>query len=211
LTPSLQDRWNADVGGLPGAETAKASAFDEIIAAHSQAHRRYHGVGHLEALFALLDKHAQSVAEALPLHFGVWWHDVVYEPQASDNEARSAALARARLTEMGAAHDLVGRVDMLILATRNHWEGPTMGDGDYFLDADIAILGAPQSVYDQYADDFRAEYSFAPDPMYRAGRSQFLSKAIERQALFRKAEFEAAYGAAARENMRRELGRLGGA
>jgi len=208
VTRRLQDRWNADVGVLPGSGAAKASAFDEIMAAHSQAHRRYHGVGHLEALFALLDEYALSVAEPLPLHFAVWWHDVVYEPKASDNEGRSAALARARLTEMGAAQDLIEPLDLLILATRNHWEGPTMGDGDYFLDADIAILGAPPSLYDQYAEDVRAEYSFAPEPMFRAGRSQFLSKAIERQPLFRRPEFEAAYGAAARENMRRELVRL---
>src|SRR5690349_18119750 len=196
------------MAGLSGSDATKAAALDEIIAAHSQPHRRYHGVGHLEALFTLLDEHAKSVAEPLPLHFGVWWHDVVYEPQASDNEARSAALARVRLTELGAASDLIERVDMLILATRNHWEAPAMGDGDYFLDADIAILGAPPSLYDRYADDVRFEYSFAPDPMYRTGRSRFLSKAIERQCLFRKPEFEAAYGSAARENMRRELSRI---
>ena len=211
MTPRLQDRWNADIGGFSGSDIAKTWAFDEIIAAHSQPHRRYHGVGHLEALFALLDEHAKSVVEPLSLHFGVWWHDVVYEPQASDNEARSAALARVRLTELGAASDLIECVDMLILATRNHWEAPAMGDGDYFLDADIAILGAPPSVYDRYADDVRSEYSFAPDPMYRAGRSRFLSGAIERQRLFRKPEFEAAYGSAARKNMRRELSRLSAA
>jgi predicted metal-dependent HD superfamily phosphohydrolase len=70
----------------------------------------------------------------------------VYEAKASDNDARSAALAQARLTELGATLDQVERVGALILATRNHWEAPDMGDGDYFLDVDIAILGAPPSI-----------------------------------------------------------------
>ena len=205
MTPALQDRWNIDVRDLPGAGAAKSSAFHEIIAAYSQPHRRYHGIGHLAALFALLDQHAQ--AAPLPLHFALWWHDIVYEPQASDNEARSAALARARLVDLGAGNAAIETVDRLILATRNHWDAPPMGDGDYFLDADIAILGAPPSVYDRYAHDVRAEYSFA-DPVYRAGRSRFLASAIQRQPLFRKPEFETAYAAMARANMRRELARL---
>lgn len=204
----LQERWTMDVAGLPGTDASKAAAFVEIIAGHSQAHRRYHGVAHLEALFTLLDQHATAVSAPLPLHFAVWWHDVVYEPQASDNEARSAALARERLTEFGASTALINTVEALILATRNHWDAPAMGDGDYFLDADIAILGAPQSVYDHYAADVRAEYSFAPEPLYRAGRSHFLAKAAQRTPLFRRPEFETAYGATARANMRRELASL---
>jgi predicted metal-dependent HD superfamily phosphohydrolase len=208
VPPNLHDRWTGDVAGFQGPETIKASAFEEIVAAHSQPHRRYHGVGHLEALFALLDQHAQSVTAPLTLHFAVWWHDVVYEPTASDNEARSAALARARLNEFGADPAIVDSVEALILATRNHWQAPAMGDGDYFLDGDIAILGAPTDIYDRYAADVRVEYSFAPDPLYRAGRSKFLSQAIVIEPLFRTTEFEKAYEETARANMRRELERL---
>ena len=208
---TLLERWNADLASLPGETAVKTQAFEEIIAAYSQPQRRYHGVGHLEALFGLLDQHAASVQLPLPLHFAVWWHDVVYEPQASDNEAASAHLACTRLTTLGAKADLVDEVAELILATRNHWQGPSRGNGDYFLDADIAILGAPREAYDRYAADVRIEYGFAADPVYRAGRSAFLSHAIARQPLFRTTAFEAAYGAQARANMQRELKRLNGA
>lgn len=206
--PSLEDRWKIDVDGLPGSPAAKAAAFDEIITAHSEHKRRYHGVGHLEALFTLLDTYAFAVSEPLSLHFAVWWHDIVYDPAAHDNEARSAALAHARLTGLGAAVQLIERIETLILATRNHWDAPPMGDGDYFLDADIAVLGAPPAVYDQYSEDVRAEYSLIPGPIYRAGRSQFLSQAVARVKLFRTPEFESAFGAAARLNLHRELARL---
>jgi predicted metal-dependent HD superfamily phosphohydrolase len=211
LILGLQDRWTNDVAGLPGVGEAKAAAFANIVAAHGQPLRRYHGLGHLQALFALLDQHAQSVAERLPLHFAVWWHDAVYDPQASDNEGRSAALAKAELKALGAADDLITQVVQLILATSHHWDSPAMGDGDYFLDADIAILGASPSAYDRYADDVRAEYAFAPDAAFRAGRARFLSNAMARPRLFRTPAFEAAYTDAARDNMRRELGRLGAA
>jgi predicted metal-dependent HD superfamily phosphohydrolase len=85
-----------------------------------------------------------------------------------------------------------------------------MDEGDVFLDADIAILGTPPEIYDQYAANMRFEYAFAPDDAYRMGRSHFLSNAMTRAPIFRTAEFEAAYGDAARANMRREFERLQG-
>lgn len=204
----LTAEWRADMAAL-GAESGVAqSTFDEIIRRHSEPHRRYHGPGHLEALFRLLAMHAPDVKSGSSSRLAVWWHDVVYDPMASDNEERSADFAAAALPGLGATPDVVAEVARLIRMTKNHWAGGSANQGDLFLDADIAILGAPSAVYDVYAAGVRQEYIFAPDDIYRAGRSHFLSGALARDRYFRTDVFETAYAKQTRENIARELASL---
>ncbi|MET0545196.1 MAG: hypothetical protein ABWZ40_02695 [Caulobacterales bacterium] len=206
MSATLQAQWRHDVAALPGPADVKDAAFAEIIRAHSEPHRRYHGLGHLKALFSLLAQYAP--AAAAPLRFAVWWHDVIYEPMTPDNEERSAVMAKERLSAMGVESILIDAVEKLILATKNHWEGPSLGEGDLFLDADIAILGADGAAYDQYARDVRTEYSAVPEALFRGGRAKFLAGAMDRKPMFRTEIFERAFGDTARANMQREHARL---
>lgn len=206
MIEALCRRWDNHVAFLNADSAAKAAAFDEIIANHSEPHRAYHGVGHLHALFDLLDRFAPDRSAAL--NFAVWWHDVVYSPLGGDNEERSASLAVNRLHSLGADQHLGNTVRDLILATKNHWLGPSRGEGDLFLDADIAILGAAAETYDQYTRDVRHEYSAAPDELFRAGRLKFVASAMARRPMFRTVVFEEAFGERARANLTREYARL---
>lgn len=206
MTDALRRRWDDHVAFLNADPAAKAAAFDEIIANHREPHRAYHGVGHLQALFDLLERFAPE--RSPPLNFAVWWHDVIYSPIGGDNEERSADLAEIRLRSLGAEQQIRDAVRDLILATKNHWLGPSMGEGDMFLDADIAILGAPAETYDQYTKDVRHEYSVAPDELFRAGRLKFVASAMTRRPMFRTSVFEAAFGERARANLTREYYRL---
>jgi predicted metal-dependent HD superfamily phosphohydrolase len=208
MAHDLAAQWEADVAVFPRPEEAKQAAFAELMALHGEPHRAYHATSHLQALFPLLREHAPADPAN---RLAVWWHDAIYDPQAGDNEARSAELARTRLADLGADPALIERVAALILATKNHWQGPSLGAGDYFLDADIAILGAPESVYDKYAKAVRREFAFAADPLFRAGRAQFLNHALGQARLFRTEAFAAAFEAAARRNLQRELDGLNAA
>jgi len=201
----LEAEWRAGMSALGADATLAASAFEDIVARHSEAHRRYHGLSHLVALFDLIEAAPPGSAA----RFAVWWHDAIYDPKASDNEEQSAHLARCVLPGLRGPQQLVDETADLILKTKKHWDSGAAGpDGDAFLDADIAILGAPPARYRQYAQDVRTEYAWAPDDLYRHGRSAFLRGAIARDRLFRTDAFEAAYAAQARENMTRELAEL---
>lgn len=205
LIEELRRRWWRDADTLPRAD---AQPFDELMKLYGGAGRYYHGIAHLTALFALLDRFVPASIDRVPIHFAVWWHDAIYIPGKSDNEERSAALATLRLEAMGAAATLIDAVHDLILATRSHWDAPPKGDGDYFLDADIAILGAPPDAYLRYAGDVRREYAYLDETAFRGGRSAFLRSALERPMLFRTQAFGDAFTAQARTNMRAELDRL---
>jgi predicted metal-dependent HD superfamily phosphohydrolase len=203
----LYDALVADISGS-GSEDAVMAIGKDILDRHTEPQRRYHGESHLLALIELMDAHAPHIASGTPPRLAIWWHDAIYNPQARDNEERSADLAREHMHTLRIAATLIDETCRIILMTKNHWGGPSAGDGDYFLDADIAILGAPSAVYDAYAANVRQEYAFAPDDLYRAGRSAFLNSALARPRLFRTGVFESTYAAQARTNMQRELASL---
>jgi predicted metal-dependent HD superfamily phosphohydrolase len=155
----------------------------------------------LTALFHLLTTHAPQVQPGSAARLAVWWHDAVYDAIYSDNEERSAELAHENLSRLNADATLAEDVIRRIHVTKNHWNGPPAGEGDYFLDADTVVLGARPNIYNQYMIDVRQEYAWAPYPAVRAGCSVFLIGALARSRLFRTDVFEAAYAAQAHENM----------
>ena len=52
------------------------------------------------------------------------------------------------------------------------------------LDADLAVLGASGSVYQEYADNIRREYAWVADKEYRIGRRQVLTKLLAKSKIF---------------------------
>lgn len=207
--PILESEWLKDTARF--SVSATGPVLQDLLIRHAEPHRRYHGSEHLVALLDLLSRHAPHIAPGAIPRLAVWWHDAIYDPTRKDNEDLSASLAARHLSTFPLPASLVEQVCGLIVATRNHWDAPPMGDGDYFLDADIAILGAPDPIYDAYTAAVRQEYSWAPDDAFRAGRSAFLNSALGRTRLFRTDVFEATYAEQARANMRRELAALSGA
>jgi predicted metal-dependent HD superfamily phosphohydrolase len=208
---TLEDAWAADMAAHRASGPTADEIYADVLARHAEPARHYHGRAHLRALVELLRIYAPHIPAGAPPRLAIWWHDAVYDAQARDNEERSADLAREHLTRLGADAATIDETVHLIHITKNHWNGPPTGDGDYFLDADIAILGAPSAKYDEYATQVREEYAWVPVEAYRTGRSAFLNHAIANPRLFRTDIFESTYAAQARENMKRELASLSGA
>ncbi|EDM78039.1 hypothetical protein PPSIR1_23519 [Plesiocystis pacifica SIR-1] len=202
------EAWRPLTTGAPG----ERAILDELAGRYAEAHRRYHGVGHIGALaraFAWVAEAGPGWLEPREVQLAILFHDAIYEPLRADNEARSAQLARARLSGWSGVD--VERVAAMIEATAAHGLADTEGDPDlaHFLDADTAILGAPPSVYDRYAEGVRQEFAAVPESLYVAGRRRFLSAQLERERLYHSASFGDRHEHAARANLRRELASLG--
>lgn len=200
----LDDEWAWDMAALGVGLDAARPVFEEIHRQHASAERHYHGLSHLRALFDLLQTHSPQPAGSA-VRLAVWWHDVIYDPLSAHNEAESARLAHAHLTQLGVHNSVIERVCALIEATRNHFAAPSFGADDVFLDADIAILGAPEEVYANYTRQIRAEYHQFPELMFAAGRKRFLESATQWARIFKTEVYETAFGDQARANLEREL------
>lgn len=204
MTPdALQTLWlrHRAEAGLDSAEEIGAA----VLGAYAQAHRRYHGLSHLHFLFAEEQAHHSVITDHALVRFAIWFHDAIYDPQRSDNEANSAIWAESALA---GRPDLAAAVSRLILKTKNHAVGEATADESLFLDMDIAILGAPRPAYLTYAAGVRAEYAFAPDEAYRRGRAAFLQAQLDLPRLFRTAIYHARLNTCARDNMAFEAGLL---
>lgn len=203
--PGLRARW---VATLRDVGIADDGLFDALIARYDEDHRRYHTVEHVGAVVVRAEElaEAEGLGERDAVLLAAWFHDVIYDPRAADNEARSAAWATEVLSSRGAPPALVERVVELVVLTADHAAAPDDLEAAVLLDADLAVLAAEPAEYDRYAEAVREEYGFVPDEAFRVGRRRVLEGLLARP-LFRT---EAMAGAepVARANLARELERL---
>lgn len=182
----------------------------DLEAAYAQPHRRYHTRAHIEQCLALLGQVPDlTETEHQILTYAIWWHDAVYDATASDNEARSAEMAKRDLRNFEDVtlhqRDEVAR---LILLTAGHEveEGDRLGE--LLVSIDLAILGAPDERYDQYAKDVRAEYAHVPSDLWRTGRARVLQRFLDAPVIFPDPGFAGWLEPQARANLSRELASL---
>jgi predicted metal-dependent HD superfamily phosphohydrolase len=182
--------------------------LNRLLAAYDGPGRYYHNLHHLRAVLQKL--HLFSAALPSPaLELAAWFHDAVYDPRTTDNEERSAALARQELLRLGLPADLTERVAELVLCTRDHRAPAKDTEAPVLLDADLAILGAAPAAYTTYARAIRQEYAWVPDAEYRAGRCRVLTAFLERPRLFMTEQAWRALEEQARHNLTGELAELG--
>ncbi len=199
----LRERFS-DLWRRLGAPNEGSRAFDELIGAYREPHRRYHGLDHLRDCLQQLDAAPATGEDRDLAETALWFHDVVYIPGASDNEARSAEWAARALTEAGAPEARIHEVERLIRLT-DHARPADDSIAALVCDVDLSILGRPPAEFAEYERRIRAEYRQVPDSLYRVGRASVLGGLLARQPLYRSDHFRALYEAPARRNLARSV------
>ncbi|WP_225784287.1 N-methyl-D-aspartate receptor NMDAR2C subunit [Xenophilus sp. Marseille-Q4582] len=182
------------------ARPAPQPVFDALIAAWSEPWRHYHTLQHLgECLDALARERAQARHPG-EIALALFFHDAVYDLQASDNEARSADWADRALTGAGLPPQAVARVHGLVMATR-HQAAPTEPDAQLLVDIDLAILGAPPARFAEYEAQIRREYAHVPPEVFEPRRGRILGGFLARRPLYQTSGLQARCEAQARLNL----------
>nr|HEX4313255.1 hypothetical protein [Kofleriaceae bacterium] len=193
-----------------------AALEGELRARYGEPHRAYHDAAHVGELLRWFDVVADAPGAGWcaprEVFAAIVFHDAIYAVggPAGDNEARSAAWARACAGELAIDG---ARVAQLIELTARHGKlaaTDVAGDADamHFLDCDLAIVGAEPEAFDRYDAAIRREYASVPDDAYRAGRRAFLASVLAKPRIFFSELFHARLDAAARANLARALARL---
>ena len=193
-------KWAEAVTALGGTPGARA----RLEARYAEPHRRYHTLDHAAAVVrdsAWLAANLGATDRAV-VAVAAWTHDVVYDAKPGEDERASAAWAREALKGVAAAH--IERVEGLILATIKHDAPPDDDLATALLDADLAILGAPEDRYAAYARGVREEYAKYPDDVWREGRIAVLEGMLDR-TLYRSEAARTRWASAARANLAAEL------
>lgn len=186
--------------------SAPRGEYEALLARYAEPARHYHTVQHLGECFAVWDSVREFAARPGECELALWYHDAVYDPFASDNEARSADLAAA---VVGGDDALIANVRAMILATR-HDAAPPDGDASLVVDVDLAILGAVPQRFEEYERQVREEYSWVPGPLFRSKRRHVLAAFLARPAIYQTPVLRERFEARARVNLARSIEALGG-
>ena len=214
LTPdeiaALAERWHVLAGSFGAGAGVVDATFTMLAERHGERGRHYHTLGHVRSLLELAQEHGSQLADPRAVELAIWFHDAVCKSRRQDNEERSAELATAALGRLRVPAPVIERVAAMIRATKGHDAAGLDDDGRWFLDFDLAILGAGTAVYGEYRAAIRREYRWVPAPLYRRGRRELLEGFARREQLFFTAPMRERLEAQARANLAAEIRTLGG-
>lgn len=200
-----KDRWFRLMQsiGLPQSE----ECFDSLHAAYSERHRHYHSVSHIKAMLHHLDSVLSLVEHPQEVELAIWFHDAIYKPLSSTNEADSASWCKKFLAQNQYDGAKINLINDLIMATLHNHE-VNKNDEMLLVDIDLSILGSPAEVYDEFEKNIRKEYSIVPSFIFRKKRKKLLQAFIDRDSIFNHEHFKIKYEQLARDNMCRAIGSL---
>jgi predicted metal-dependent HD superfamily phosphohydrolase len=205
LTDILFSSWRYTLQAFNVEQIAAEKAFTELVAAYSTPGRYYHTLKHIHHVLStieILQAHSKDLAA---VQLAAWFHDVVYDTQAQDNEERSADYASQLLSSLGIPNSNIATVTRLVLNTKHHQAAVDDYDSQVLLDADLAILAANSVQYQEYANAIRLEYNYVPEAQYIAGRRRILEQFLQKKRIyFTTLMFEVAEQSA-RENIQGEI------
>lgn len=178
--------------------------YHQLVEAYSQPHRAYHTPAHIQDCLKQLDDARETAARSNEVEAALWFHDAIYDPQAKDNEERSAAWARQALIEVGVGSEVAERIAAMILLTRHDRE-PNTPDSALLLDIDLSILGQPWDVFALYERNIRVEYSWVSEERYQTARSAILEGFLQRPTIYRTRFFQVRLETQAKANLARSI------
>ncbi|AHE57161.1 HD domain-containing protein [Sphingomonas sanxanigenens] len=182
---------------------------------HAEPLRAYHDWSHVEAMLALFAETRADLAAPDAVLHAILFHDAVYDPQAHDNEERSALLLETLAAGL-LDRATLDRAARMVRATQRHRIDPALppderADMGRFLDMDLAILGAEPARFDAYEAAIRFEYGHVADAGFAAGRAAVMAGFGRRARLYLSDWGHGRFEAQARANIARSLARLAAA
>ncbi|WP_343579021.1 metal-dependent hydrolase [Acinetobacter sp.] len=178
--------------------------FNKLIAAYSEKQRAYHTLQHLyECLILLESIRSDLLKDAYSVELALWFHDAVYDPQAKDNELKSAELLEQYLAQ-DLSVEIVEKIKRWIIATQKH-ESTNELDLQFLLDIDLAILAASPERFAEYEQQIQQEYAWVDPDIYLIKRKQVLVYFYQTEPLYQTAYFQQNFEQRAKQNLNRIL------
>ncbi|MCH7335260.1 metal-dependent hydrolase [Acinetobacter sp. NIPH 2699] len=174
--------------------------FNKLIAAYNEKQRAYHTLQHLYECLVLFESIRADLNDAYAVALALWFHDVVYDPQAKDNELKSA-----ELFDQYVAHDLsaddVQKIKRWIIATQKH-EATNELDLQFLLDIDLAILAASPERFEEYEQQIQQEYAWVDPEIYSIKRKEVLAYFYQAEPLYQTEYFQKYFEQSAKNNLK---------
>ncbi|MGK7873585.1 MAG: hypothetical protein AB4426_09825 [Xenococcaceae cyanobacterium] len=205
---TIKFSWDNLMRRVKGEPRLSEEVFLNLVTAYCQADRYYHNLRHIQQVLEIVEEMRSLANNFLEIQLSVWFHDVIYDSRAKDNEENSAAYAGSTLRKFKIPLARIERIKNMILNTKTHQAQPGDIDSQILLDADLSILGSPQSDYRAYAQAIRQEYAWVSDEQYRVGRKQVLQNFLSWKRIYFTEQLFTKLETQARWNMQAEIASL---
>jgi predicted metal-dependent HD superfamily phosphohydrolase len=205
MSDYLRNNWKDLTEGLP-----KNMFYENLVKLYNSKGRSYHNLNHIEALLKLSDEYKHLLSSKKTIDFSIWYHDAIYDASKSNNEEKSAELARKDLTDLGLDAALIENCFNLIIATKAHQlsKETSSFDAQFLLDIDLSILAVDRDKYIEYTQHIRKEYRMYPNFLYKKGRKKVLNHFLEMEYIYKTELFKNLWEDKAKENLKYELSSL---
>ncbi|ENV62928.1 hypothetical protein F949_01770 [Acinetobacter junii NIPH 182] len=174
--------------------------FNKLIAAYNEKQRAYHTLQHLYECLVLLDSIRPDLKDAYSVELALWFHDAIYDPQAKDNELKSAELFEQYLSQ-DLSIDIVQKIKRWIVATQKH-EATDELDLQFLLDIDLAIIAASPERYEEYEQQIQQEYAWVDTEVYSIKRKEVLTHFYQTEPLYQTEYFQHSFEQRAKMNLK---------
>ena len=174
--------------------------LNKLIAAYSEKQRAYHTIQHLYECLILLELVKPYLNDFYAVALALWFHDAVYNPQAKDNELKSAELFEQYVTA-DLSDQTVIKIKQWIVATQKHASTDEL-DLQFLLDIDLAILAASPARFVEYEQQIQQEYAWVDPEIYSVKREEVLRSFYENQPIYQTKYFREKFEQKARKNLK---------
>ncbi len=197
----FEDLWNRCREGAGGASATRA--WEAVSGGYGEAHRRYHTPAHIDHCLGQFDLARGVIDSADAVEMAIWFHDVVYDSGAADNERRSADLF-LELAGDGFSADFRSLIDELVMVTV-HRNPPVTDAQCYVVDIDLSSFGLPWEEFVRDSVAVREEFPHLSDADYYPRQREFMESLLARPQFCFTDFFRARHQQRARTNIRRHL------
>lgn len=181
--------------------------YNDLISKYNNTHRFYHNFDHIKYCLNLLDKVRDEIDDPLAVEMAIWFHDTIYDTGSRHNEEQSADLAVRELEKLKFSQSMLSKIHGLILITKHSYK-PSTKDENYLLDIDLGILGAEETVFQEYEKNIRKEYSWVEDVIYRKKRTEVLTNFFVKKYLYRTSYFISHFEEKAKRNLEKTINEM---
>ena len=181
--------------------------WTEVEKNYTGKKRYYHTLQHLDNLLTQLLEIKGEIQNWETILFTLYYHDIIYNSLKSNNEDKSAELAEKRMKQISVSNETIELCKNQIMATKSHIKSAN-SDTNYFIDADLSVLGQSWETYTLYYKNIRKEYSIYPDFVYNPERKKVLNHFLAMERIFKTDFFYNKFERISRENILNEIKHL---